>query len=116
MDDRQQSRSTRRPIDDYPTGPQDMHSEKSSRQSSFSINKSSRTFPNPDETIIIAENMDENTSVSIYSFVKKMPQFLLKGQIMIDYSVLQYINSIQTSYIIKIQQGIALGQGGQIKV
>ena len=59
MDERQPPRSARRPMDDYPKGPQDMHSEKSSRQSSFSINKSSRTFPNPDETIINAENMDE---------------------------------------------------------
>ena len=64
MDDRQQSRSARRPMDEYPTGPQDMHSEKSSRRSSFSINKSSRTFPNPDETIIIAENMAESPNTS----------------------------------------------------
>ena len=59
MDDREPSRSARRPIDDYPKGPQYMHSEKSSRQSSFSINKSSRAFPDPDETINIAGNMVE---------------------------------------------------------
>lgn len=64
MDDQQQSRSARRPIDGYPTGLQDMHSEKSSRQSSFSINKPSRTFPNPDETIIIAEDMAETPNTS----------------------------------------------------
>ena len=57
MDDRQPQRSAGRPIYDYPKGPQDMYSEKSSRQSSFSINKSSRMFPNPDETINIAKNM-----------------------------------------------------------
>ena len=64
MDDRQPSRSPRRPIDDYPKRPQDMHSEKSSRQSSFSINKSNRTFPDPDETIDIAENMIETPNTS----------------------------------------------------
>ena len=64
MDDRQPSRSAHRPIVNYPKGPQDMHSEKSSRQSSFSINKSSRTFPDPDETINIAENMAETLKPS----------------------------------------------------
>ena len=64
MDDRQPSRSVRRPIDDYPKRPQDIQSGKSSRQTSFSINKSNSTFPDPDETINIAENMAEipNTS------------------------------------------------------
>ena len=73
MDDRQPSRSARRPIDDYPKGPQDMHSEKSSRQSSFSLNKSSRTFPDPDETINIAGNMAEtpNTSLANAAIDKK---------------------------------------------
>ena len=64
MDDRQPSRSVRRPIDDYPKRPQDIQSEKPSRQTSISINKSNSTFPDPDETINIAENMAEilNTS------------------------------------------------------
>ena len=73
MDDRQPSRSVRRPIDDYPKRPQDIQSEKSSRQTSISINKSNSTFPDPDETINIAENMAEtpNTSLANAAIDKK---------------------------------------------